>query len=157
MTRKLSSGLSAPLVVHWDKEISIYGKLKPGAVDQLPAYSLSTAPQTVRFIERYGKLLYARIGVKLLLDIIRSIPYNDLRGRIVQELKAVHVSGQEAIFMLSFNEYLKAQLNDHEFKKEYNALEPELSIIQAMIDARKASGSSQKRSDRICNNSGSFV
>lgn len=59
--------------------------------------------------------------------------------------------------MSNFNDYLKEQLNDPEFKKEYDALEPELSIIQAMIDARKASGSSQKRSDRICNNSGSIV
>ena len=59
--------------------------------------------------------------------------------------------------MSNFNEYLKEQLNDPEFKKEYDALEREFSIIQAMIDARKASGFSQKRSDRICNNSGSIV
>ena len=59
--------------------------------------------------------------------------------------------------MPSFNEYLKEQLNDPEFKKEYDALEREFSIIQAMIDARKASGFSQKRSDRICNNSGYIV
>ena len=59
--------------------------------------------------------------------------------------------------MSNFNDYLKDQLNDPEFKKEYDALEPEFSIIQAKINARKASGFSQKRSGRICNNSGSIV
>ena len=59
--------------------------------------------------------------------------------------------------MSNFNEYLKEQLNDPEFKKEYDAQEPEFSIIQAMIDARKASGFSQKRPYKICKNSGSIV
>ena len=47
--------------------------------------------------------------------------------------------------MSNFNDYLKEQLNDPEFKKEYDALEPEFSIIQAMIDAHKASGLTQKQ------------
>ena len=47
--------------------------------------------------------------------------------------------------MSNFNDYLKEQLNDPEFKKEYDALEPEFSIIQAMIDARKTSGLTQKQ------------
>lgn len=47
--------------------------------------------------------------------------------------------------MSNFNDYLKKQLNDPEFKKEYDALEPEFSIIQAMIDARKTSGLTQKQ------------
>jgi len=44
----------------------------------------------------------------------------------------------------NFNDYLKEQLKDPEFKKEYDALEPEFAIIQAIIDARKASGLTQK-------------
>ena len=47
--------------------------------------------------------------------------------------------------MSSFNEYLKEQMKDPEFKREYNALEPEFAIIQALIDARKASGLTQKQ------------
>ena len=35
-------------------------------------------------------------------------------------------------------------MKDPEFKKEYDALEPEFEIIQAMIDARKNSGMTQK-------------
>ena len=47
--------------------------------------------------------------------------------------------------MSSFNEYLKEQIKDPEFKQEYDALEPEFAIIQALIDARKASGLTQKQ------------
>lgn len=43
-----------------------------------------------------------------------------------------------------FNEYLAEQLKDPEFKREYEALQPEHAVIQAMIDARKASGLTQK-------------
>ena len=47
--------------------------------------------------------------------------------------------------MSSFNAYLKEQLKDPAVKAEYDALEPEFSIIHAMIDARKASGKSSWR------------
>ena len=40
--------------------------------------------------------------------------------------------------MSSFDDFLKEQLNDPEFKAEYDALEPEFASIQAMIDTRKA-------------------
>lgn len=45
----------------------------------------------------------------------------------------------------SFNDFLKEQLQDEEFRAEYEALEPEFTIIQAMIDARKSSGLTQKQ------------
>ena len=46
--------------------------------------------------------------------------------------------------MSDFNAYLAEQLKDEKFKKEYEALEPEFAIIQALIDARKAGGITQK-------------
>ena len=46
--------------------------------------------------------------------------------------------------MTNFNEYLDEQLKNPEFKAEYDALEPEFAIIQAMIDARKEAGLTQK-------------
>lgn len=46
--------------------------------------------------------------------------------------------------MRKFEDYLNEKLKDPEFKKEYDALEPEFAIIQAMIDARKESGLTQK-------------
>lgn len=44
----------------------------------------------------------------------------------------------------NFKDYLNEQLQNPAFKAEYEALEPEFAIIQAMIDARKASGLTQR-------------
>ncbi len=46
--------------------------------------------------------------------------------------------------MTNFNDYLAQQMENPEFKVEYEALEPEFAIIQAIIDARKSSGITQK-------------
>jgi predicted transcriptional regulator len=46
--------------------------------------------------------------------------------------------------MTNYKDFLKEQLKNEEFKKEYDALEVEFSIIQAMLDARKAAGLTQK-------------
>ena len=43
-----------------------------------------------------------------------------------------------------FEDFLQEQLQDTEFSKEYEALQPERAVIQAMIDARKNSGLTQK-------------
>ena len=45
--------------------------------------------------------------------------------------------------MSEFRQYLNEQLKDPEFRAEYEALEPEFAIIQAMIDARKNNGLTQ--------------
>lgn len=45
--------------------------------------------------------------------------------------------------MTRFDDFLKEQLKDPELKAEYEALEPEFAIIQAMIDARKLKGITQ--------------
>lgn len=44
----------------------------------------------------------------------------------------------------TFNQYLNEQLSDPAFQAEYEALGPEFSIIQAMIDARKSQNLTQK-------------
>ncbi|MBQ9880975.1 MAG: helix-turn-helix transcriptional regulator [Clostridia bacterium] len=43
-----------------------------------------------------------------------------------------------------FDDFLQEQLQDPEFRKEYEALQPERAVIQAMIDARRTSGLTQK-------------
>lgn len=45
----------------------------------------------------------------------------------------------------NFRETLDEMMKDPEFKAEWDALEPEFTIIQAMIDARKQSGMTQKQ------------
>ena len=45
----------------------------------------------------------------------------------------------------SFDDYFQEKMKDPVIKQEYDALEPEYAIIQAMIDARKSSGLTQKQ------------
>lgn len=47
--------------------------------------------------------------------------------------------------MSSYRDFLQEQLKDPALKAEYDALEPEFAIIQAMIDARKTAGLTQKQ------------
>jgi transcriptional regulator with XRE-family HTH domain len=47
--------------------------------------------------------------------------------------------------MGTFKDFLNEQLQDPEFRAEYEALEPEFAIVQAMIDARKNTGLTQKQ------------
>ena len=46
--------------------------------------------------------------------------------------------------MSDFKNYLEEQLKNDEFREEYEKLGPEFSIIQAVIDARKAANLTQK-------------
>ena len=46
--------------------------------------------------------------------------------------------------MSKFNDFLKDKMKDTEFKKEYDLLEPEFAVIQAIINARKESKLTQK-------------
>lgn len=43
-----------------------------------------------------------------------------------------------------FDDFLQEQLQDPEFRKEYEELQPERAIIQAIIDARRSAGITQK-------------
>ena len=45
---------------------------------------------------------------------------------------------------MNFDDFLNTQMKDPKFKKEYDALEPEFEIIQAMIDTRKDAGLTQQ-------------
>ena len=45
----------------------------------------------------------------------------------------------------NFQETLNEQLKDPTFKREYDELEPEFAIINAIIDARKEMGLTQKQ------------
>ena len=47
--------------------------------------------------------------------------------------------------MKTLEQALAEEMKNPEFKAEYEALKPEFAIIQAMIDARKHSGITQKQ------------
>ncbi len=46
--------------------------------------------------------------------------------------------------MLTLNDFIEEQLKDPIFKEKYDSLEPEFIVMQAMIDARKEKGMTQK-------------
>jgi len=47
--------------------------------------------------------------------------------------------------MSEWKEFLNEQLKEPEILREWDALEPEFAIIQAIIDARKTTGLTQKQ------------
>lgn len=47
--------------------------------------------------------------------------------------------------MTTLDDFLNEQLKDPEFRKEYEALQPEFEIKRAMIEARRNSGMTQKQ------------
>lgn len=38
--------------------------------------------------------------------------------------------------MIEFDDFLEEKLQDEEIKKEYEAIQPELDVIRAMVEAR---------------------
>ena len=46
--------------------------------------------------------------------------------------------------MRTFNDMLSKQLEDDEFKKEYDAIQPEMDVIRAIVDARNSQNMTQK-------------
>ena len=46
--------------------------------------------------------------------------------------------------MRTYNDMLSKQLEDDEFKKEYDAIQPELDVIRAIVDARNSQNMTQK-------------
>lgn len=46
--------------------------------------------------------------------------------------------------MRSFNDMLEKQLKDEEFRKEYEAIQPEMNVIRAIVDARASQNLTQK-------------
>ena len=47
--------------------------------------------------------------------------------------------------MSNINEFLAEQMKDPEFKAEWDALDPEFTVIEAILKARKESGLTQKQ------------
>lgn len=47
--------------------------------------------------------------------------------------------------MKRFDDFLEEQLQDKEFKKEYDNLQPELDVIRAIVDARTSQNLTQKQ------------
>lgn len=47
--------------------------------------------------------------------------------------------------MIEFDDFLEEQLQDEEIKKEYEAIQPELDVMRAMVEARISQNLTQKQ------------
>lgn len=47
--------------------------------------------------------------------------------------------------MIKFDDFLEGQLQDEEFKKEYENMQPEFDVIRAMVEARASRNLTQKQ------------
>ncbi len=47
--------------------------------------------------------------------------------------------------MRTFDDMLSKQLHDEEFKKEYDAIQPDMDVIRAIVDARTSQNMTQKK------------
>ncbi|MDD2957255.1 MAG: helix-turn-helix transcriptional regulator [Lachnospiraceae bacterium] len=47
--------------------------------------------------------------------------------------------------MRKFDDFLEEQMQDQEFKKEYDDLQPEFDVIRAIVDARTSQNLTQKQ------------
>ena len=50
--------------------------------------------------------------------------------------------------MKTFNDVLNEQMQNNEFKKEYEAIQPEMNVLRAIVDARTSQNLTQKELDR---------
>ncbi len=49
--------------------------------------------------------------------------------------------------MITFNDMLDKQMQDDEFRKEYEALQPEMDAIREIVDSRNSQNLSKKELD----------
>ena len=47
--------------------------------------------------------------------------------------------------MQKFSDFLEEQLKDPEFRKEYEAIQPEMAVIRALVDSRISQNLTQKQ------------
>ncbi len=47
--------------------------------------------------------------------------------------------------MVKFDDFLEEKLQDNEFRKEYEAIQPEMDVMRAMVEARISQNLTQKQ------------
>ena len=58
--------------------------------------------------------------------------------------------------MITLNNMLSDQMKDEEFRKEYEAIQPEMDVIRANADARISQNLTQKEFTGICSQNKEF-
>lgn len=79
---------------------------------------------------RIEKIEFQARNSIFLLDYMAYMPYGEIKG------------GENT--MSEFREFLNEQLQDKEFKKEWEDIQPEMDVIRAMVEARISQNLTQK-------------
>ena len=85
------------------------------------------------------------------MDLSRKLKKH-LREKLILQKNIVQIILKEnkkrnkkgVMVMTNYEKYFAEQMQNEEFRKEYEALEPEFAIIQAIIDARQETGLTQR-------------
>lgn len=64
---------------------------------------------------------------------------------LAKQYRADYLSRKGVLQMTNFNDFLNEQMKDPEFKAEWDALDPEFAVIEAILAARKESGLTQQQ------------
>ena len=89
-------------------------------------------------MKKYSTLFYQKEnGEEPVKDFLIGLD-NKMRAKMIR------LFCKKGADMTTLDEFLEEQLQNPEFKEEYDALEPEFVVMQALIDARKDNGMTQK-------------
>ena len=84
-------------------------------------------------------------GLRYHFFYLSFLPVCDPNFKILNNhVKEKSITWKEEIIMSSYREYKKKALENPEVKAEYDELQPEYDLIQAMIDARVSQNMTQK-------------
>ena len=93
---------------------------------------------------KYSVLFYTKEnGERPVCNYLDSLPVKP-RAKLVGMIKILEDVGRNLRGMQRFDDYLNEQLKDPEFKKEYDALQPEFEVIRAIAEARASMNLTQQ-------------
>ena len=100
-------------------------------------------------MNQYTTIFYKKAdGEEPAKDFLLSLDYK-MRAKMLRMLEMLQLNGsalrlKKGADMTTLDDFLKEQLEDPKLKEEYDALAPEFAVMQALIDARKNTGMTQK-------------
>ncbi|MFR9275683.1 MAG: helix-turn-helix domain-containing protein [Finegoldia magna] len=77
------------------------------------------------------------------MDLLKKVKKH--QSQKFKKQKDIEIILWKGLKMKTFDNYFKEQLEDKEFKNEYESIQPELDIIRAMVSARTSQNLTQKQ------------
>ena len=92
-----------------------------------------------------------KLNPKMRAKIAGIVQILQEKGNMLREPYSMHLDDGiyelrgGVVEMKKLNDFLEEQLQDEEFKKEYDNLQPEFDVIRAIVDARTSQNLTQKQ------------